>query len=45
MLVFAFIAFELIEHVLVPMVWFFLKRRKDPEYGIGEMKGKMVEIK
>jgi membrane-bound ClpP family serine protease len=44
-LVFAFIAFELIEHVLVPIVWLFLKRRRNSEHGIGGMKGKMVEIK
>jgi len=44
-LVLAVIAFELIEHVLVPIFWFLLKGRKKSDYGIGEMKGKTVEIK
>jgi len=44
-LVLAVIAFELIEHVLVPIVWLFLKGRKNFDYGVGEMKGKTVEIK
>jgi membrane-bound ClpP family serine protease len=41
----AVIAFELIEHVLVPIFWFLLKGRKKSDYGIFEMKGKTVEIK
>jgi len=45
MLVMAFIAFELIEHVLVPIFWFLLKGRKKSDYGIGRMKGQTVEIK
>jgi membrane-bound ClpP family serine protease len=43
-LVLAVIAFELIEHVLVPIVWLFLKGRKKSDYGIGGMQGKTVEI-
>jgi membrane-bound ClpP family serine protease len=44
-LVIAVIAFELIEHVLVPIFWFLLHGRKKSNYGIGEMKGKTVDIK
>jgi membrane-bound serine protease (ClpP class) len=44
-LVLAVIAFELIEHVLVPIFWFLLKGRKKSDYGIGRMKGQTVEIK
>jgi len=44
MLVMAFIAFELIEHVLAPIVWLLLKGKKKSDYGIGGMKGKTVEI-
>ena len=43
-LVLAVIAFELIEHVLVPVFWFLVKGRKKSGYGIGEMKGQTVEI-
>jgi membrane-bound ClpP family serine protease len=45
MLVLAYVAFELIEHVLVPIIWIFLKRRKGTKSGIGGMKGNVVEIK
>jgi len=45
MLVFVFVAFELIEHVLAPLVWFLLKGRKKTKYSIGDMKGKTVQIK
>jgi membrane-bound ClpP family serine protease len=44
-LVLAFIAFELIEHVLLPIFWFLKKGRKKSEYGPDGMKGKTVEIK
>ena len=43
-LVLAVIAFELIEHVLVPIFWFLVKGRKKSDYGVGEMKGQTVEI-
>jgi membrane-bound ClpP family serine protease len=45
MLVLAFVAFELIEHVLAPVLWFLLRGRKKSDHGIGGMKGKTVEIK
>ena len=45
MMVLAFVAFELIEHVLAPLVWFLLKGRKKTKYSIGDMKGKTVQIK
>jgi membrane-bound ClpP family serine protease len=44
-LVLGVIAFELIEHILVPIFLFLLKGRKKIDYGVGEMKGKTVEIK
>lgn len=43
--VLAVIAFELIEHVLAPLVWLLLKSGKKSDHGIGGMKGKTVEIK
>jgi membrane-bound serine protease (ClpP class) len=45
MLVLAFIVFELIEHVLAPIALFLLKGGKKSKYGIGDMKGKTVQIK
>ena len=44
-LVLAFIAFEVIEHVLLPIFWFLVKGRKKSEYGSDGMKGRTVEIK
>jgi membrane-bound ClpP family serine protease len=44
-LVLAVIAFEIIEHVLVPFFWLLLKGRKKSYYGICGMKGQTVEIK
>lgn len=40
-----FIAFELIEHVVIPLFGFILTGRKKSEYGISGMVGKIVEIK
>ena len=39
------IAFELIEHVIIPLLWFILKGRKKSNYGVTGMIGKVVEIK
>jgi membrane-bound ClpP family serine protease len=44
-LIIAFVAFELIEHVLFPIIWHFLKRRSDTKHDSQGMTGKTVEIK
>ena len=44
-LVLAVIAFEMIEHVFLPIFWFLLKGRKRSEYSHDGMKGKIVVIK
>ncbi|MFZ0483188.1 MAG: NfeD family protein [Desulfobacterales bacterium] len=44
-LVIAFIAFELIEHVVLPLIWFIKDRNKKSNYGVAGMIGKVVEIK
>lgn len=41
---FCFLAFELIEHVIVPLFWFILKGRKKSDYNVTGMIGKIVEI-
>jgi membrane-bound serine protease (ClpP class) len=43
--VIAFIAFELIEHVVLPLIWFIKDRNKKSNYGVTGMIGKVVEIK
>lgn len=40
-----FIVFELIEHVIFPLLWLILKGRKRSNYGVMGMIGKFVEIK
>jgi membrane-bound ClpP family serine protease len=44
-LVSAVIAFELIEHVVLPIFWFLKKGRRKTECGPGGMKGRLVKIK
>jgi membrane-bound ClpP family serine protease len=44
-LVIAFIAFEFIEHVVLPLIWFIKDRKKKSKYGVSGMIGKVVEIK
>jgi len=44
-LVVAFIVFEFIEHMAVPLIWFIRDRNKKSEYGVTGMIGKVVEIK
>ena len=44
-LVLAVIAFEMIEHIFLPIFWFLLKGRKRTEYSHNGMKGKIVVIK
>jgi len=40
-----FLAFEFIEHVIIPLFWFILKGRKKSDYNITGMVGKFAEIK
>ena len=39
------IAFELIEHLIFPLLWFVFKGRKKSAYGVAGMIGKVAEIK
>ena len=39
------IAVELIEHIIFPIAWHFLKGRKKSKYGVSSMIGKVVEIR
>ena len=43
--VIAFIAFELIEHVVLPLIWYIKDRNKKSRHGVTGMVGKVVEIK
>ena len=43
--VIAFIAFELIEHVVLPLIWFIKDKNKKSKYGVTALVGKVVEIK
>ena len=40
-----FIAVELIEHIIFPIVWYIFKGRKRSTYGVMGMIGKVVEIR
>jgi membrane-bound ClpP family serine protease len=40
-----FIAFELIEHVALPLIWFIKNKNKKSKYGVSGMVGNVVEIK
>jgi len=40
-----FIAVELIEHIIFPIVWSIFKGRKRSTYGVMSMIGKVVEIR
>ena len=44
-IVIAFIAFELIEHVVLPLIWFIKNKNKKSKCGVTAMVGKVVEIK
>jgi len=43
--VIAFLVFEFIEHVVLPLIWFIKDRNKRSNYGVTGMIGKAVEIK
>lgn len=44
-LVIAFVALELIEHVVFPLLWLVLRRKKKSACGAEGMLGKIVEVK
>jgi len=44
-IIICFIVFELIEHVVLPLIWFIKDRNKKSHYGVTGMIGKVVEIK
>ena len=44
-IIICFIVFELIEHVVLPLIWFIKDRNKKSNYGVTGMIGKVVEIK
>ena len=44
-LIIAFLVFEFVEHVLLPLIWFIKDRNKRSNYGVTGMIGKAVEIK
>jgi membrane-bound ClpP family serine protease len=44
-LIIAFLAFEFVEHVVLPLIWFIKGRNKISNYGVTGMIGKAVEIK
>jgi membrane-bound ClpP family serine protease len=43
-LVIAFLAFELLEHVVFPLIWVLLQRRKKPVTGPEALVGRMAEV-
>lgn len=45
MLVIGFILFEVIEHVLVPIVFYFVKRKKKSVTGIDSLPGEVVDVR
>ena len=44
-LIIAFLVFEFVEHVVLPLIWFIKGRNKISNYGVTGMIGKAVEIK
>ena len=43
-LVSAFLAFEFLEHVVFPLIWVLLQRRKKPVTGPEALEGRMAEV-
>jgi membrane-bound serine protease (ClpP class) len=43
-LVIAFVAFEFLEHVLFPLIWVLLQRRKKPITGPAALEGRIAEV-
>lgn len=44
-LVISFIVFEILEHVVVPLVWIILRRKKPTVSGSGALLGQVVEVR
>lgn len=44
-LVIGFILFEIIEHIVIPMVFYFIKRKKKSVTGAESLPGEVVEIR
>jgi membrane-bound ClpP family serine protease len=45
MLVIGFILFEVIEHVVIPIVFYFVKRKKKSVTGIDSLPGEVVDVR
>jgi membrane-bound ClpP family serine protease len=45
MLVIGFILFEVIEHVVIPIVFYFVKRKKTSVTGIDSLPGEVVDVR
>ena len=43
-LVLAFVAFEFLEHVVFPLIWVLLQRRKKPVTGPEALEGRIAEV-
>ena len=43
-LVIAFVAFEVLEHVVLPLIWVLLQRRKKPVTGPAALEGRTAEV-
>jgi len=43
-LIIAFVAFELLQHVIFPLFWFLLQRRKEPITGPAALEGRIAEV-
>ena len=43
-LVIAFVAFEFLEHVVFPLIWVLLQRRKKPVTGPEALEGRIAEV-
>jgi len=44
-LVIGFILFEIIEHVIIPIVFYFVKRKKKPFTGVESLLGEVVDVR
>jgi membrane-bound serine protease (ClpP class) len=44
LLIIAFVAFELLEHVILPLIWVLLQRRKKPVTGPEALEGRIAEV-
>jgi membrane-bound serine protease (ClpP class) len=44
LLIIAFVAFELLDHVIFPLIWVLLQRRKKPVTGPEALEGRIAEV-